>query len=81
MIEQVFFQVGFVDRDIVGEVFEQAQKECSDKQSSFVEVEEFKNSDTRLSVMWNSNRVKAFVIETRTGFNDIIFIKGILPNN
>ncbi len=74
-IKHSFFQVGMNQKDIVGEYF----KELFDKNPTngyYAEVQEFKNSDTRISILRKDNRVRAFVIETRTDYNDIEFIKG-----
>lgn len=71
-----FFQVGMNDKDIVGEYFASINIG-----NAVAEVKEFKNSDTRLSLMKVNNRVKAFVIETRTEFNDLEFVKGTVGNS
>jgi hypothetical protein len=72
-----FYQVG-MHGDVAGKYFEKCHSNYHIDPR--VEVKEFTNSDTRLSLMWVNNRVHAFVIETRTAFNDIQFINGMVDN-
>jgi hypothetical protein len=75
-VKHLFFQVGMNSNDIVGEYFKEVYDKCPEDKKWSIEVQDFKNSDTRLSIIRCDNRAKAFVIETRTAFNDIEFIKG-----
>lgn len=73
MAQSEFYQVGH-QRDVVGEYFGEVYKEFPG--DPICEVQEFKNSETRLSLLKVNNRVKAFVIECRTEYNDLEFIFG-----
>lgn len=71
--ESEFFQVG-LQNDVVNQFFKTIKPELN----TFIEMQEFKNSDCRLTILVANNRAKAFVIERRTDFNDLDFIKGIV---
>jgi hypothetical protein len=67
-----FFQVGH-QGDEVGEFFGSIHKEYAG--TPHIDVQQYENSETRLSILVVDNRAKAFVVEYRTTFNDLEFIK------
>jgi hypothetical protein len=73
MATRQFYQVGF-QPDVVGDYFAEIHKNY--KGDPKREVQEFNNSETRLSLLKIDNRTQAFVIETRSDFNDLEFILG-----
>lgn len=73
-----FYQVG-LQRDVVGEYFKEIHKRYQGNWT--VEVVNFKQSDTRITLFKADNRTQAFVIETRTEYNDLEFICGQLPTS
>lgn len=74
MVKQEVYQTGMVDRDIVGDYFRKIHKKY--KGNKHIEVEMFEKSDTRISCLIIDNRMKAFVIERRTEFNNLEFTYG-----
>jgi len=71
-----YYPTGDIDHDIVGEFFKSVYEAMNKPDHCLVEVKDFRNSDTRLSILWYNNKAKAFVIESRTEFNNINIIKG-----
>lgn len=67
-------QTGDIERDFVGEYFETIHKNYQGDPKA--EVENYDNTNTRLSLLKHDNRIKAFVIENRTAFNNIEFVTG-----
>jgi hypothetical protein len=76
MVVREHYQTGYVDHDVVGDYFKEVHTKMNQPDQCHIEVQDFENTDTRLSIMWYQNKVKAFVIETRNDFNNIDFIKG-----
>ena len=76
MIETEHYSTGEIEHNIVGEYFKAVNEELNFPPGSFVEVKDFLNSDTRLSLFMYKETVQAFVIETRNDFNNIIIVKG-----
>jgi hypothetical protein len=76
MNETEHYTTGDIEHDIVGDYFKTVNKELNHPAGAFVEVKDFVNSDTRLSLFMYKETVQAFVIETRTDFNNIIIVKG-----
>jgi hypothetical protein len=76
MNEKEHYTTGEIEHNIVGEYFKGVNEELNLPPGAFVEVKDFLNSDTRLSLFMYKETVQAFVIETRNDFNNIIVIKG-----
>lgn len=73
MTTKNFYQVGF-QPDVVGDYFGEIHKNYEGDPKC--EVQEFNNSETRLSLLKIDNKTQAFVIEARSEFNDLEFILG-----
>lgn len=76
MCETEHYTTGGIEKDIVGQYFKEINEELKFPAGAYIEVKEFKNSDTRLSLFMYNDKVLAFVIETRTDFNNISIVKG-----
>lgn len=76
MTEMERYTTGDIENNIVGSYFQKVNEELNSPAGAFVEVKEFENFDTRLSLFMYRNQVQAFVIETRSDFNNIIVVKG-----
>ena len=76
MTETEHYTTGEIKKDIVGEYFKEINEELKFPTGAYVEVKEFENSDTRLSLFMYNDKIQAFVIETRTDFNNINIVKG-----
>lgn len=72
IVEREFKQTGEILTDIVGDFFKRV---IQDPKGMGIEVKEFENSDTRLSLLKRDDRTIAGVVETRTEFNNVEFIK------
>jgi len=62
--------------EIAGEYFESVYKKY--RGNPGVEVQDFENKNARVTLLKVDNRTKAFVIETRTEYNNIEYVYGSL---
>lgn len=76
MVVREHYQTGEINHDIVGEYFKSVFDKLDGPSDLHIEVKNYNNSDTRVSLLWYKNKVKAFVIETRNDFNNIELVKG-----
>ena len=79
MLVREHYTTGDIEHDIVGDFFKEVFDKIEDPDKVCrSEVQHFDQSDNILSLMWYNGKLKAFVIEARTDFNNIDLIKGVI---